>query len=124
MTIKKGVEPRVRMKGGGGDPPAVQGGAMHACMQTEPIGTQSAPPPLTPSGGTVGRCDVNGRQRAAADSWVGCAPSEDALACQYNTGPEPTRLDEADFGSQGAPEMLFIPTVGVPKMPRCTQVVK
>ena len=112
------------MKGGGGDPPAVQGGAMHACMQTEPIGTQSEPPPLTPSGGTVGRCDVDGRQRAAADSWVGCAPSEDALACQYNTGPEPTRLDEADFGSQGAPEMLFIPTVGVPKMPRCTQVVK
>ena len=48
------------MKGGGGDPPAVQGGAMHACMQTGPIGTQSAPPPLTPSGGTVGRCDVDG----------------------------------------------------------------
>ena len=61
VTIKKGVELRVRMKGGGGDPPAVQGGAMHACMQTGPIGTQSAPPPLTPSGGTVGRCDVDGR---------------------------------------------------------------
>ena len=113
------------MKGGGGYPPSRPRGG-DACMHANRANrhaerTPPLLPPLVERWAAV-MSMVGGR--AAADNWVGCAPSEDALAWQYNTGAEPTRLDAADFGSKGAPEMHFIPSVGVPRMPRCTQVMK